>query len=74
MSDSGIHRGNSDAVYTQLGFVSEVFSEIFNLLEQYGPTWYLEEHHNRVVSALHALEKSRQLAKREAARAKKAAG
>jgi hypothetical protein len=30
----------------------KVLEELFNLLEEYGPTWYTEEHHNRVVAAL----------------------
>ena len=26
--------------------------ELFGLLEEYGPIWYTEEHHNRALSAL----------------------
>lgn len=26
--------------------------ELFELLEEYGPSWYTEEHHNRALSAL----------------------
>lgn len=26
--------------------------ELFGLLEEYGPAWYTEEHHNRAVHAL----------------------
>jgi len=32
----------------------EVLSELQDLLEDYAPTWYTEEHHRRVESALHA--------------------
>ncbi len=28
--------------------------ELITLLEDYGPTWYTEEHHNRAISALRA--------------------
>jgi len=31
---------------------AEVLLELFNLLEQYAPKWYAEEHHNRAVAAL----------------------
>lgn len=30
----------------------EVLEELFELLEDYAPTWYTEEHHNRAVAAL----------------------
>jgi len=30
----------------------EVLEELFQLLEEYAPTWYTEEHHNRAVAAL----------------------
>lgn len=29
-----------------------VVQEMFTLLEEYAPTWYTEEHHNRVTAAL----------------------
>ena len=29
-----------------------VLEELFSLLEEYGPTWYTEEHHKRAVAAL----------------------
>lgn len=31
----------------------EVLSELYELLEDYSPTWYTEEHHRRIQSALH---------------------
>ena len=30
----------------------EVLLELFELLETYGPTWYREDHHNRIMDAL----------------------
>ena len=30
----------------------EVLEELFQLLEDYAPVWYTEEHHNRAVAAL----------------------
>jgi len=30
----------------------EVLEELFLLLEDYAPTWYTEQHHNRAVAAL----------------------
>jgi hypothetical protein len=32
----------------------EVLEELFELLEDYAPTWYTEEHHNRAMAALFA--------------------
>ena len=57
----------SDAFQPQSEFAG-VFRELFNLLEEYAPLWYTEEHHNRAVAALRALQESRQLANPEAAR------
>ena len=37
---------------------AEVLLELFNLLEQYAPMWYAEEHHNRAVVALRSSSKS----------------
>ena len=37
---------------TQSPSEAEVLLELFNLLEQYAPMWYAEEHHNRAVAAL----------------------
>lgn len=35
----------------------EVLSELRNLLEDYAPAWYTEEHHRRVELALHTVKK-----------------
>ena len=35
----------------------EVLSELRNLLEDYSPSWYTEEHHRRVELALHTRKK-----------------
>ena len=56
----------------QLESIAEAFRESFNLLEQYAPVWYTEEHHNSAVAALRLLEEFRQRAKPEAARSQKA--
>ena len=65
-------REKSVALRIELAGVAEVLRELFNLLEQYAPTWYTEEHHNRAVGALRVLEASRQVGKNEAARSQKA--
>ena len=54
--------------------VGEAFRELFNLLEQYAPVWYTEDHRNRALTALRVLEEYRQLAAGEAARSQKASG
>ena len=56
----------------QFALFVEAFREMFNLLEEYAPTWYTEAHHNRAVDALRGLEESRQPAHAEAVRAQKA--
>jgi len=35
----------------------EALSELRNLVEQYSPSWYTEEHHRRVELALHSRTK-----------------
>jgi len=35
-----------------------VFVELFELLEEYGPSWYTEEQHNRAVAAMRILHAS----------------
>ena len=69
---SGDQRKESDAFQKQLACGVEVFQELVNLLEQYAPTWYTEEHHRRALTALRGLEEARQPAKSRAARSQKA--
>ena len=77
MSDSELdessegQREKSVALRIELAGVAEVLRELFNLLEQYAPTWYTEEHHNRAMAALCVLEESRRVGKDEAARSQK---
>jgi hypothetical protein len=35
----------------------DILSELRNLLEDYSPSWYTEEHHRKVESALHPKKK-----------------
>jgi len=35
---------------------TEVFAELFTLLEDFAPTWYSEQLHDRVEAALEALQ------------------
>lgn len=37
---------------------ASVFFELFALLEEYGPSWYTKEHHDRAVHELRALSKT----------------
>ena len=32
--------------------IQSALRELFELLEDYAPTWYTEEHHNRAIAAL----------------------
>ena len=65
-------RHKKPSLEAQSVYVAEVFRELFNLLEQYAPVWYTEEHHNRALAALRALKEGRQAAKAEAARSQSA--
>ena len=42
--------------------VAEAFLELFQLLEEYAPVWYTEQHHNRALGAHRILQKSRSAA------------
>lgn len=64
-------RQKSDASQTELSSVEEAFLELFELLEQYAPIWYREEHHNQAMAALRVIEERWPLTK-EAARSQKA--
>ena len=70
--DRGEGGHENSALEAESGYVEEVFRELFNLLEQYAPVWYTEEHHNRALAALRALKEARQAAKAEAARSQSA--
>jgi hypothetical protein len=48
-----------DSQESQFKTVSAAFLELFELLEEYAPSWYTEEHHNRAVAAQRILMKSR---------------
>ena len=43
---------------TQSPSEAEVLLELFNLLEQYAPVWYAEEHHHRAVAAMRSSPES----------------
>ena len=70
MSDSEFDRPNSRReskdgsgqserlCQTQSLSEAEVLLELFNLLEQYAPSWYTKEHHNRAVAALRSCSNS----------------
>jgi len=78
MSDSELQEGSGgrgkevDAFKKQSGYVAEVLRELIDLLEQYAPMWYTEEHHKRAMAALRVLEESRQTGKADAVRSQKA--
>lgn len=46
----------ADAEDPQPVDAKQVLAELFDLLEEYGPSWYTEEHHNRAVAALRLLK------------------
>ena len=44
---------------SQFRIVAEAFSELFELLEEYAPIWYTEQHHQRALTARRILQKSK---------------
>lgn len=48
-----------DSLEQKFVVVADAFSELFDLLEEYAPTWYTEQHHNRALEAHRILEKSK---------------
>lgn len=46
----------TSAIHAGAPTVREVLEELFLLLEDYAPTWYTEEHHNRAIAALRRRE------------------
>ena len=48
---------DEDKTPSQRKHLAEVLSELRDLLEDYSPTWYTEEHQRRVESALHTRRK-----------------
>jgi hypothetical protein len=69
---SGDQREQSDAFQKRLAYGVEVLQELLNLLEQYAPTWYTEEHHRGALKVLRGLEEAQELAKSRSARSQKA--
>jgi hypothetical protein len=41
---------------SQFKIVAEAFLESFELLEEYAPTWYTEQHHRRALTAWRILQ------------------
>ena len=48
-----------DAVVDKAGAI-EILAELYELLEEYGPTWYSEEMHYRAEAALRVLRQSQE--------------
>ena len=43
--------------------IADVLGELYNLLEQYAPSWYTQELHEKVKTALQEAESRRQIGK-----------
>ena len=46
------HKTAGNKAFASVPDSKSVLRELFELLEDYAPTWYTEEHHNRLASAL----------------------
>jgi len=51
--------GGEKSLDSQFEIVTEAFLESFELLEEYGPIWYTEQHHQRALTAFRILQKSK---------------
>jgi hypothetical protein len=45
------YRGQQDTHAMEFTVVARAFLELFDLLDEYAPVWYTEQHHNRAVVA-----------------------
>lgn len=43
---------------SEFEIVTQSFLELFELLQEYAPVWYTEQHHNRALAAYRILRKS----------------
>jgi len=50
-------RGGQKSLDSQYEIVAEAFLELFELLEEYAPIWYTEDHHQRALTAWRILQK-----------------
>jgi len=48
-----------ESLDSQFEIVAEAFLESFELLEEYAPFWYTEQHHKRALTACRILDKSK---------------
>jgi len=46
------HKTAGNRTFASAPDSKSVLRELFELLEDYAPTWYTEEHHNRLAGAL----------------------
>ena len=49
--------GGEKSLDSQFKIVAEAFLESFELLEEYAPRWYTEDHHQRALTAWRILQK-----------------
>lgn len=49
---------NKKLCESEVEVIAQAFAELFELLEEYAPFWYTEQHHNRAIAALRILQKS----------------
>ena len=56
-SDSSFSSGHENETSLDRKRLVELLSELGDLLEDYSPSWYTEEQHRKVESALHAGKK-----------------
>jgi len=47
--------GAEKSLDSQFEIVAEAFLELFELLEEYAPVWYTEQHHQRALTACRIL-------------------
>jgi len=48
---------SSDSMSLERGRLEDALAELHNLLEEYAPSWYTEEHHDKAESALRSVKK-----------------
>jgi hypothetical protein len=51
--------GGEKSLDSESKIVAEALLELFELLEEYAPIWYTEQHHQRALTAWRILQKSK---------------
>ena len=65
MNKPALSQGEKEnSCFSEFKIVAEAFLELFELLEDYAPAWYTQQHHSRALAAHRILQRSKRAAGR----------